>query len=80
MIDWLKISEKEYKVFKLHFIFTFIQGIITGVFALNELVYIKDMNASNFQLSILLQLSVIIMVVSIVVNEFLRRIQTKRRC
>ncbi len=79
MIDWLKISEKEYKVFKLHFIFTFIQGIITGVFALNELVYIKDMNASNFQLSILLQLSVIIMVVSIVVNEFLRRISNKKK-
>ncbi|MCK5846517.1 MAG: MFS transporter [Bacteroidales bacterium] len=79
MINWLKISGEEYKVFKLHFLFTLIQGIITGVFALNELVYIKDMNATNFQLSILLQLSVIIMVVSIMVNEFLRRIADKKK-
>ncbi|OYT10947.1 MAG: hypothetical protein B6I18_06420 [Bacteroidetes bacterium 4572_112] len=79
MINWLKITTKEFSVFKLHFLFSLIQGIITGVFALNELVYIKDMNASNFQLSILLQLSVIIMVVSIGVNEFLRRISDKKK-
>jgi len=79
MTNWLKISTKEFSVFKLHFLFSLIQGIITGVFALNELVFIKDMNASNFQLSILLQLSVIIMVVSIGVNEFLRRISDKKK-
>jgi len=79
MQNWLKISTEEYGVFKLHFLFTLIQGIITGVFALNELVYIKDMNATNFQLSVLLQLSVIIMVVSIVVNEFLRRVSNKKK-
>ena len=79
MIKWLKISESEFGVFKLHFLFSLIQGIITGVFALNELVFIKDMNATDFQLSVLLQLSVVIMVVSMVVNEFLRRISDKKK-
>jgi len=75
----LKISGTEFKVFRLHLLFSIIQGIITGVFALNELIFIKDMKASDYQLSILLQLSVIIMLVSIVANEFLKRIVNKRK-
>ncbi len=79
MMNRLKISKSEFGVFRLHFLFSLIQGIITGVFALNELVFIKDMNATDFQLSVLLQLSVVIMVVSMVVNEFLRRISDKKK-
>ena len=75
----LKITRREFKVFRLHLLFSLIQGIITGVFALNELVFIKDMKASDYQLSILLQLSVIVMLVSIVANEFLKRIVNKRK-
>lgn len=79
MQKWLSISNKEIGVFKLHLVFSLIQGVITGVFALNELVFIKDMHGSDFQLSILLQLSVLIMVVSIIVNEFLRRVRDKKK-
>ncbi len=79
MIKWLKISESEFGVFKLHFLFSIIQGIITGVFALNAFLFVKDMAATKLQLSVLLQLSVVIMVVSIVVNEFLRRISDKKK-
>lgn len=79
MKQFLRISADEFKVFRLHLLFSIIQGVITGVFALNELIFIKDMNASDYQLSILLQLSVIIMLVSIVANEFLKRIVNKRK-
>ena len=50
-----------------------------GVFALNEFVFIKDMLGSKFQLSTLLQLGVILMLFSVFVNEFLRRIQNKKK-
>ncbi len=79
MIKLLNISLQEYKVFRLHLLFSLIQGVITGVFALNELIFIKDMKASDFQLSVLLQMSVVVLIVSIVANEFLKRIVNKRK-
>lgn len=79
MNKWFSISAKEFKVFRLHVLFSLIQGVITGVFALNELVFIKDMSGTDFQLSVLLQLSTLVMLVSIMVNEFLRRIHDKRK-
>ena len=77
--NYLKISEKEFGVFRLHILFSIIQGIVMGVFALNEFVFIKDMMGTKFQLSMLLQMSVILMLFSVFVNEFLRRIQDKKK-
>jgi len=79
MFTRLKLKQNELKVFRLHLLFSLIQGVITGVFALNELIFIKDMDASNYQLSILLQLSVLVMLVSIVANEFLKRVSNKKK-
>jgi MFS family permease len=79
MERWHKVEGKELNVFRLHLLFSLIQGVITGVFALNELIFIKDMKASDYQLSVLLQLSVLVMLVSIVANEFLKRIANKRK-
>jgi len=75
----LKVSHSELGVFRIHILFSIIQGVIMGVFALNEFVFIKDMLGSKFQLSTLLQMSVILMLFSVFVNEFLRRIQNKKK-
>jgi hypothetical protein len=75
----LNISENEFGVFRIHILFSIIQGVIMGVFALNEFVFIKDMLGTKMQLSYLLQLSVILMLFSVFVNEFLRRIQNKKK-
>ncbi|MCK5856748.1 MAG: hypothetical protein KAG64_04620 [Bacteroidales bacterium] len=75
----LKISKSEFGVFKIHILFSVIQGVIMGVFALNEFVFIKDMLGTKMQLSYLLQLSVILMLFSVFVNEFLRRIADKKK-
>ena len=75
----LHITDKEFGAFRLHILFSLIQGVIAGVFALNEFVFIKDMMGTKFQLSILLQLSVILMLFSVFVNEFLRRIRNKKK-
>ncbi len=75
----LNISIGEGRVFNWHLQFSLIQGLITGVFALNELVFIKDMKGSDFQLSILLELSVLLLLITIVTTEFIRRIANKRR-
>ena len=50
-----------------------------GVFALNEFVFIKDMMGTKYQLSVMLQMSVVLMLFSVFVNEFLRRIRDKKK-
>ncbi len=74
-----KLSQTETKVFKIHLLFSAIQGIITGVFALNELIFIKDLGATDFQLSLLLQFASLVMLLSLVIYEFLRRVQDKQK-
>jgi MFS family permease len=73
----LKIQDDELKVFQLHLVFSLLQGIITGVFALNEFVFIKDMGADRFELSLLLQFASIVMLGTMVINEFLKRVKNK---
>ena len=75
----LNVSDSEFSVFRIHIVFSIIQGLIMGVFALNEFVFIKDMLGSRFQLSTLLQMSVLLMLFSVFVNEFLRRIRDKKK-
>ena len=53
--------------------YSFIEGIIMGVLALNEFVLIKSLKGSNFQIGVLFQLSVILMLFSVLFNEFLKR-------
>jgi len=69
----------EKKVFRIHMSYSFIEGIIMGVLALNEFVLIKSLKGSNLQIGILFQLSVILMLFSVFFNEFLKRTRKKPR-
>ena len=75
----LNISTGERKVFTLHLLFSIIQGVITGIFAMNEFVFIKDLMGTNYQMSVLFQFSALVFLFSIFVNEFLRRIRNKKK-
>ncbi len=48
-----------------------------GVLALNEFVLIKSLKGSNLQIGVLFQLSVIMMLFSVIFNEFLKRTKNK---
>lgn len=56
-----------------------IEGIVLGVLALNEFVFIKSLHGSNYQLSFLFQFSMIIFLFLIVINEFLKRVKDRRK-
>lgn len=75
----LDISPNEKGVFKLHLLFFIIQGVITGAFALNEFIFIKDLMGTNYQMSVLFQFSALVFLFSIFVSEFLRRIKNKKK-
>ncbi len=69
----------EVKTFRLHLAYSFIEGIILGVLAMNEFVLIKSLRGSDYQIGILFQLSVVLMVFSILFNEWIRRSRNKVR-
>ncbi len=73
----LNLTEKEKHTFKIHIIYSILDGIIIGVFALNEFVLIKSLKGTNYQIGFLFQFSIIVMILSIFFNEILKRTQNK---
>jgi len=75
----LDICCEERRTFKLHLAYSIIEGVILGVLALNEFVFIKSLKGSNYELGVLFQFSMLVFVLLIFVNEFLKRIKHRRR-
>ncbi len=76
---WLKITDKESKTFLLHIIYSIIDGFILGVFALNEFILIKGLKASDYQVAMLFQFTVIVLLFAIIINEFFKRVRRKKK-
>lgn len=74
----LNICCEERRTFRLHIAYSIIEGFILGILALNEFVFIKSLLGSNYQLSVLFQFSMLVFVLLIFVNEFLKRIRKRR--
>ena len=64
----LEINEK--KIFGLHLLYSIIEGILFGVVALNEFVFIKSLKGTEMQLAILFQASVIVFVFTVAYPAF----------
>jgi hypothetical protein len=56
-----------------------IEGLVLGVLALNEFVFIKSINGSNYQLGLLFQFSMIVFLFLIVINEFIKRVKNRSK-
>ena len=75
----MNLSPNERRTFFLHLAYSFLNGVILGVLALNEFVFIKSLHGSNFQLGFLFQFSVVVYTFLFVLHEFLKRIANKKR-
>ena len=73
----LNIAEK--RTFRLHTIYMILEGVVLGVMALNEFVFIKSLNGTNYQLGFLFQFSMLVFLFLIVINEFLKRIRNRKK-
>jgi predicted MFS family arabinose efflux permease len=69
----------ERRTFRLHLSYSIIEGFILGILALNEFVFIKSLLGSNYQLSILFQFSMLVFLLLVFANEFLKRIKKRRQ-
>ena len=74
-----QLTPVERKTFRLHFIYYAIEGIMLGVLALNEFVFIKSLKGTNFQVGFLFQFSSLVLVFSIFFNKWISRIKSKKR-
>jgi len=75
----LDICCEERRTFRLHLAYSIIEGVILGVLALNEFVFIKSLKGTNYELGILFQFSMLVFILLIFVNEFLKRIKRRRQ-
>lgn len=60
-------------------IYSAIEGIILGVLALNEYVFIYSLKGSNYQLAFLFQFSMVVFVFLFIFNQFRKRIRNKQK-
>lgn len=73
------LNESERKTFYLHLAYSVIEGVILGILALNEFVFIKSLKGSNYQLGFLFQFSMVVFIFLVFINEFIKRAKNKNR-
>jgi len=75
----LQLNTNEQRTFRLHVIYMAIEGIVLGVLALNEFVFIKSLHGSNYQLGFLFQFSMLVFLFLVLINELIKRIKNRKR-
>lgn len=78
-LRYLKLDEGEWRTFRLHTLYFAIEGIVLGVLALNEYVFIRSMQGSNYQLAFLFQFSMLVFTFLIFFNAIRKRIKNKKK-
>ncbi len=72
------LAQRERKTFALHLSYSFIEGILAGLIALNEFVFVKSLLGSSYQVSMLFQFATLVFLLLVFFNAFLRRIKNKK--
>lgn len=73
------ISPSEGETFRLHIAYSVLEGLMFGVFAMNEFIFLKSLQGSNYMLSFLFLFSTVVFLPTILINELLRRTIYKKR-
>ena len=79
MLASLNLSSGERRTFHYHLAYSILEGIMFGVFALNEFIFLKSLHGSNYMLGFLFQFSMVVLIPTVFVNELLRRTLNKKR-
>ena len=72
------LDQQESKAFRLHLFYQVIEGVILGVLALNEFVFLRSMSGTQYEVGFLFQFSMIVFIFLIVFNELRKRIRNKK--
>ncbi len=69
----------EKRTFFIHFVYSIIEGVILGVLAINEFVFLKSLGGGSVGVSVLFQFSVFVLTFSVLLNEWARRRRNAKR-
>lgn len=75
----VKLEHREKGAFRLHFIYSLLEGVILGVFSLNEFIFLTSMKGSNYMMGFIFTFSMGVFILLIIFNEFIRRNHNKRQ-
>lgn len=70
-------QKNELHTFRLHLAYASIEGIILGILALNEFVFLKSMQGNNYLMSMLFQFSMAVFTGLLFINEWLKNVQSR---
>jgi hypothetical protein len=73
------LDPQEKKTFRSHLVYQSIEGIILGILALNEFVFLKSIKGTSYELGFLLQFGALVFLFLVLFIEFRKRIRNKRR-
>jgi len=79
MTKIISVDYNERKAFVLHLLYSVFDGIIKGVFVLNEFVFFKSLSGTEFQLGLLFQFSAVLLVFSVFFNAWISRVKNKKK-
>jgi MFS family permease len=68
----------ERKTFRLHLAYQSIEGIILGILALNEFVFLKSIKGSSYEVGVLFQFSMIVFIFLVLFNELRKRVKNRK--
>ena len=74
-----QLNLRERISFRLHTTYMILEGVILGLLVLNEFIFIKSLKGTNYQMSFLFLFSMAVYIFLVVVNEFLKRVKSKRK-
>jgi hypothetical protein len=73
------LDQNEKRTFRSHLIYQSIDGIILGILAMNEFVFLKSIKGTSYELGFLLQFAALVFLFLVLFIEFRKRIRNKSR-
>jgi len=67
------------KTYLIHLIYSSLEGVLYGVFALNEFVFVKSMLGNPIQLGLLIQIQTIVLLISVFSSDYIKRTVNKKK-
>jgi predicted MFS family arabinose efflux permease len=74
-----KLQEREQKAFRIHLIFSILEGIVVGVTMMNEFVFLRSLEGTEFLTGVLFFATMGVFMSLILLNELIRRSQNKKK-
>lgn len=73
------LSPKERKTFVIHTFYTILEGSMAGIVAMNEFIFLKNLNGKKLLLGLMFQIPQMVLFLAIFSNEIIRRQKNKKK-